>query len=199
MNKKLNTAAKLVALAGAFALTGCAFLPATVNPTYVPQANVQKIPGADKVTVDVIIKNEKKHKNEVSYKRDGFEIKMAGVYMNVAKVFRSSIDEALYKMGFNLGLGTTESKKVIVIVKKFYLPTYNGLFEDHFDGSMNMQVVVKSTSGNIIYTRDIVVNNIKSGYVIGGAGNAAQRLLSKGVNKLISDSTFIHALLDSAS
>ena len=52
MNKKLNTAAKLAALAGAFALTGCAFVPDTVHPQYIPQAGVRKIPGADKVVVD---------------------------------------------------------------------------------------------------------------------------------------------------
>ena len=79
MNRNLKTAATIAALGAAALLSGCAFVPMTVHSHYTPPANVAKVPGADKVVVDVVVKNEKKHKNEVSVTKDGYGFKMAGI------------------------------------------------------------------------------------------------------------------------
>lgn len=58
---------------------------ANVHPTYTPPANVEKVPGAEKIAVQVIVENKKKDGNEVSYKRDGFGIRMAAFWSRNGK------------------------------------------------------------------------------------------------------------------
>lgn len=199
MNRNLKTVAKLIAFAGAFALTGCAFVPMTVHSHYAPPANVAKVPGADKVVVDVVVKNEKKHKNEVSVTKDGYNISMAGVYMHVSKDFKTAIDKALMARGFKVS--NTGSAEVNVIVKSFFLKETNGWSRIKHIGNLNMLVNVKNSTGQNIYSSDVIVSNLRkntTGFTFSaGRSSSANELLNIGVNKLVSDDKFIHALMES--
>ncbi|EGQ63186.1 hypothetical protein GGI1_17683 [Acidithiobacillus sp. GGI-221] len=119
MNHKIKTAATLAAMGAAALLSGCAFVPMTVHSHYTPPAYVAKVPGADKVVVDVVVKNEKKHKNEISVTKNGYNVGMAGVYMHVDRDFKQAIDTALVARGFKIG--GSGSAEINVAVKTFFL------------------------------------------------------------------------------
>ena len=199
MNRKLKTAATITALGAAALLSGCAFVPMTVHSHYTPPANVAKVPGADKVVVDVVVKNEKKHKNEISVTKDGYNIGMAGVYMHVDKDFKRAIDKALAVRGFKVG--SAGGAEVNVIVKSFFLKETNEWSGIKRIANLNMFVDVTNDNGQNIYSGDIVVNNFRQklgAFSLSIGRNAsANGLLNTGVNKLVSDNKFIHALMES--
>ncbi|WP_031573495.1 YajG family lipoprotein [Acidithiobacillus thiooxidans] len=200
MNTNIKTAAKLAAFAGAFALTGCAFVPDTVHPTYTPPANVSKVPGADKVVVDVIVKNEKKRKNEVSVTKDGYGFKMAGVYMHVAKDVKTAIDKGLQAKGFTIS--NTGPTIVHVNVEKFYLTEHVYLTSEEHTGYLIWNVAVKNPHGKTIYSHSIKLTGVNhlEGFSFTDVGRSASAkvLLQSGVNALINNHEFIDALLASS-
>jgi hypothetical protein len=62
MNKNLKVSAVFVVMGISVLLSGCAaiaFVPGTVHPHYIRKHGIAKLPGASKVVVDVIVKNEK--------------------------------------------------------------------------------------------------------------------------------------------
>jgi uncharacterized lipoprotein YajG len=197
MNRNLKTAATIAALGAAALLSGCAFVPMTVHSHYTPPANVAKVPGADKVVVDVVVKNEKKHKNEISVTKDGYDIGMAGVYMHVDKDFKYAIDKALAVRGFKAG--SDGGAEISVTVKTFFLKETNGFSGITHIGNLNILVDVRNDNGQRTYSRDIVVNNFKQKLgawsLSTGRNSSANKLLNIGVNKLVSDDQFIHALM----
>ncbi|MGK9451708.1 YajG family lipoprotein [Acidithiobacillus caldus] len=193
MIRSLKTAAKITAFAGAFALTGCAFVPVTVHAHYQPPANLAKMPGADKVTVYVIVKNENKTGNRVSSKKDGFNISMAGVYMHVAKDFKAAITKALARRGFHIGEHRTVDVKVII--KRFYLPEQEGLVSQNYSGFASIYVTVYNLKGDSLYKNEINVADVHTSYLVGGASRTAKILMSSIVNKLVNDNAFISALM----
>ncbi|PKY09467.1 hypothetical protein B1757_14735, partial [Acidithiobacillus marinus] len=87
-NKWLKTAAKVAFLGVAFGLTGCAFVPDTVHNHYKALDSMTKVPGAENVTVTVIVHNHKKNHDLISQTQDGLGIDMAGVYLHIDKVFK---------------------------------------------------------------------------------------------------------------
>lgn len=195
MNKNLNTAAKLTAIAGAFALAGCAFVPASVHPTYESPVSVHKIPGANKVTVQIVVKNDKKQGNEVSYKRDGLGIRMAGVYTDVKKDFTDAITSALQAKGFAISQRNHE-RTVSVIVQHFMANYEEGIFELPYTGTFMANVFVSDVSGKTLFQRTFHIQKLKLGdYAIGGAGQASKKLLNMAVDKIVNNPAFLHALL----
>lgn len=199
MNRNIKTTATLAAMGAVALLSGCAFVPMTVHSHYTPPANVAKVPGADKVVVDVIVKNEKKHKNEISVTKDGYNIGMAGVYMHVNKDFKQAIDKALVSRGFMVG--SSGNAEINVTVKTFFLKETNEWSGIKRIGNLNMLVDVTNDNGQNIYSGDVVVSNFRQ--KLGtwstsmGRNSAANKLLNIGVNKLVSDNKFIHALMES--
>lgn len=199
MNRKIKTAATLAAMGAAALLSGCAFVPMTVHSHYTPPANVAKVPGADKVVVDVVVKNEKKHKNEISVTKNGYNIGMAGVYMHVDKDFKHAIDKALAVRGFKVG--SDGGAEVNVVVKSFFLKETNEWSGIKRIGNLNMLVDVTNDNGQNIYYGDIAVNNFRQklgAFSLSiGRNSSANELLNIGINKLVSDDKFIHALMES--
>ena len=200
MNRNIKTAAKLAALAGAFALTGCAFVPDTVHPQYIPQANVQKIPGADKVAVDVVVKNEKKHHNEISVTKNGYGMKMAGVYMHVAKDFKTAIDKALQARGFKTG--PNGNVTVDVVVKKFFLPEQMHWWSITHTGTSNIQVNVIH-HGKAYYSHSFIINNMNS-KIVGDFSHpslsadrhkSSSKLLDLSVEQIVNNRSFLSVLM----
>ena len=197
MNRNLKTAATIAALGAAALLSGCAFVPMTVHSHYTPPANVAKVPGADKVVVDVVVKNEKKHKNEVSVTKDGYGFKMAGVYMNISKDFKSAMDKALVARGFHIGKNGSDA--VDVTVKKFFLTEQMHFASEGHTGSLLWLVTVRNKLGKAIYATKISIAGLHhhEGFSFTSVGRSASAnaLLDSGVTKLMDDQLFIKALL----
>lgn len=199
MIRSLKTAVKISAFAGAFALTGCAAIPMTLNSHYTSPVNVTKVPGADKIVVDVIVKNEKKHKNEISVQKDSYGIPMAGVSMNVDKDFKRAIDKALLARGFKIG--TNGNTTVEVLVKKFFVSAHNGVWTSYHTGSLNLQAMVLDRLGHVTYSRSIIISHYyhKSSLLSTGISRSINGLLTDGINKMVNDNKFIQSLMESQS
>lgn len=201
MNRNIKTAAKLAALAGAFALTGCAFVPDTVHPQYIPQANVQKIPGADKVAVDVVVKNEKKHKDEVSPSKNGYDMTTAWVHMSVAKDFKDAIITALDARGFEAG--SNHGIVINVVIKKFFLKETNNFSGIVHNGSSRLVVDVLSRNRKVVLSKNIIVNNyvqkLSAWSSSGGRSSSVRGLLNATVDKLADDKKITDAILSVGS
>jgi uncharacterized lipoprotein YajG len=204
MNRNLKTAATLAALGAAALLSGCAFVPMTVHSHYTPPANVTKAPGAEKVTVDVIVKNEKKHRHEIGVTHDGYDIPMAGIYMHVSKVFTDAIDKALQAKGFDVS--QAGSPKVLVIVRNFHIHEEKHIWSTGHTGHGSMLVTVSDASGQVLYKHMVKVNHIyflikqdfsNMNLTSDGRSKAANILLEKMVDRLVDDSTFIATLIRS--
>lgn len=199
MNTNIKTVAKLAAFAGAFALTGCAFVPDTVHSTYTPPANVTKVPGADKVVVDLIVKNEKKHKDgQVSWIKNGYDMDAAGVYMHVSKDFKDAFDKALSAHGFRLG--ANGDRAVDVVIHGFFIRESNQWSGIYDSGFSNVLVQVKNQNGNILFSKDFHVDMKKTkevdpfGGLSEGQHKSASQFLSLIVDKITSDRGFLTSL-----
>ncbi|MBU2835282.1 hypothetical protein HF673_05640 [Acidithiobacillus thiooxidans] len=192
MNTNIKTAAKLAAFAGAFALTGCAFVPYDVHPTYNPPANVVKVPGADKVVVDVDVKDEKKHRKQVSYVVDAYGIETATVSMHVSRDFKSAIESALKARGYNVS--PSGDSKLVVVVKKFFFEPIAGILTGSEKGSAVLLVSVINAKGHKIYSTEVDQNYKESGLFLEDHGETARRLMNDSINKLFSNRHFITAL-----
>ncbi len=195
MNRNLKTAATIAALGAAALLSGCAFVPMTVHSHYTPPANVAKVPGADKVVVDVVVKNEKKHKNEISVQKDAYGIPMAGVSMPVDKDFKRAIDKALVARGFKIG--ENGNTTVEVLVKKFFVPAHAGMWTSNHTGSLNLQVRVLNGLGRVTYSKSIIISRYyhNSSFLSTGIYGSINGLLNDGISKMVNEDQFIHALM----
>ncbi|WCE95292.1 YajG family lipoprotein [Acidithiobacillus ferriphilus] len=193
--KNLKMAAKLIAFAGAFALTGCAFVPDTVHNHYTPPTSVNRVPGAEHVSVSVTVTNEKTRHNKVSVTLDGYGIPMAGVYMHVARDFKHAIDDALVARGFTIGDGGAQ---VHVVIKHFYLPEHvHWTYESH-TGHVSLEVRVMNTA----YRQRIEISKFSSDGDSGlssafsaDRSTATNALMSASVNRLTSRPAFIAAVM----
>ena len=75
-------------------LSGCALTKDYVSLSYVPQANVAKIDGADAVTVSLDVKDVRTIQDKVSAKKNGFGMEMAAIIAkeDVARTVKSAIE-----------------------------------------------------------------------------------------------------------
>ncbi|MDX5935524.1 YajG family lipoprotein [Acidithiobacillus thiooxidans] len=200
MNTNIKTAAKLAAFAGAFALTGCAYIPRNVHPTYVPTAQVQKIPGAEDVKLTVVVHNDKKHhdKDLVSYTIAPAGFETAGVYMHVAKDFKAALSAALKDRGFHVVKAST--KVVKLDINHFWFKAHTGWAVGHQTSYVSYAVSVISNH-KIIFTEK---NNFHyNGGVYGGnfhvddenRAGEAKHLLNETINRIIDNHRLIDVLL----
>ena len=197
MNRNLKTAAAIAALGAAALLSGCAtvaFVPGTVHPHYMREPSVTEVTGADKVVVDVIVKNEKQHHNEVTAKKDGLGIPMAGIYMPVAKDFKQYIEEALRERGFKTG--RSENKIVYVVIKGFFVSNHVHLLSVNYTGRLLMTYSVKSSDGKVISAGDVKIDDRKFHHHFYSTGSRdTSELMSGGIQKMVNNSQFIDALM----
>lgn len=107
MANKISLTTKALGFAATISLTGCAFVPVTVHPIYMPTKAVMKVPGAKAVTVSVTVQNLKKHPKVVSMTLNSFGVPVSPVYMHVSKDFYTAFTRALEARGFTV---TKDSK-----------------------------------------------------------------------------------------
>ncbi|MFA7495873.1 MAG: YajG family lipoprotein [Acidithiobacillus sp.] len=195
MNTNLKTIAKIAAFAGAFALTGCAFVPVNVSPTYHPDHKETKIQGAESVSVNVVVENKKKHHDLISVKHNITRFRFAGIYMHVAQDFNKAITKTLEDRGFNVSPNGKETVKVVIT--KFYMPEYEGWFGQSYKGLAKFSVTIYNSKNEIVYNKDIQPKEVHTYYYIGGASRSANVLMNKTVNQLVNDPSFISALMNS--
>ena len=199
MSRKTSLAAKGAILLAAAMLTGCAFVPDTVHPTYKPATNVTKVPGADAVDLAVSVKNEKLHHKTVSITLDGYGIPMAGVYMDVAKDFRNAFDTALEDRGFVIK--HSSDNKLDVAVIHFYLKEQQHFSAPSHTGYAKLNVSITHNKHQIFaHTFTTRTKYWQNGIAITSIGRqkTAEMTMNKIVNQIVTDPQVIDALFRAA-
>lgn len=200
MNKRILAIASCVAV---ITLSGCALTTDRVDLKYNPQQGVAQIPGANNVTVNVQVADQRQDKNKVSSKKNGFGMEMAPILASedVAVTVRKAIEQELRARGFQLG-SDSALVQIAADLTRFYNDHKMGFFAGDAVADLNMSVTVKSRKGDLLYTRQVIAQGIEPNTQIMSGENARlalNRALENGMKSLFDDQVFLAALVASSA
>ncbi|MBU2736372.1 hypothetical protein HAQ00_11735 [Acidithiobacillus caldus ATCC 51756] len=190
---------KSLTLLTAAALGGCGFLPDHVHPVYTP-TNTTKIRAARNVALAVHAVNDNPTGNKISVTKNGYDIPVSNVYINISKDFSSAIKKGLRSDGFNINKNS--DVKLIATVQYLYSHESNGWSGIKQNASGKVMVQVSSNSG-YLFRKLFEVNGIelKRNNLFGyGAfrSKIATELVNDMVNQIVTDPQVIDALFRAA-
>ena len=200
MNSRLLIAGMLACAA---ALSGCALTTDRIDLSYAQQAGVGVLVGAEDVTVNVQVEDQRQDKSKVSSKKNGFGVEMAPIVANedVAITIRRAIQQELTARGF--GLGADDALVHIQAdLTRFYNDHKTGFFAGDAVADINLRVAVQSTSGEQLFAKQVAAQGIEPNTQLMTGNNARlalNRALENGMKVLFEDQAFIAALLASSS
>ena len=180
-------------------LSGCALTTEQIELNYSQQAGVAKVAGAENVSVNVQVADQRLDKSKVSSKKNGFGMEMAPITAaeDVAVTVRKAIEKELQARGFQLG-SDTALVKVAADVTRFYNDHKMGFFAGDAVADLNMSVTVKSQNGALLFSKQIIAQGMEKNTQLATGNNARlalDRALENGMKMLFEDQAFISALL----
>jgi uncharacterized lipoprotein len=183
-------------------LSGCASTKGYVSLSYVPQANVVKINGADVVTVHVDVTDLRSMKDKVGAKRSNLApgMDMAAIIAteDVADTLKRAIEVELANRGFRIGGG---GMAVAAELSKFYNDFKTGFWSGSAVAEVIMNVQVTKADGSIGFSRLVTGAGGRENLQLGSASNAKVALdaaLKDALGKLFGNTAFVEALLQAA-
>jgi uncharacterized lipoprotein len=199
MNGKTLAFACCVAMAS---LSGCALTTEQIEIGYTQQTGISKIAGAENVSVNVQVTDQRLDKSKVSSKKNGFGMEMAPITASedVAVTIRKAMEKELQARGFQLG-SDAALVKVAADVTRFYNDHKTGFFSGDAVADLNMSVTVKSKSGALLFSKQIVAQGKEANTQLATGNNARialERALESGMKTLFEDQAFLSALLASS-
>lgn len=185
-----------VALLALNFITGCALTEDHIRLSYVPQQDVSRVAGAGNVPVQTVVTDDRAIKNKVSCKKNGYGMEMAAIIAddNVSNVIRSAIELELDNRGFPV---KTNGVPVLISLSKFYSDFKIGFWSGTAVAEITMEVQVKDTKGNYIFSRLITGEGTEPNCQLASGSNAKLALdaaLQDAVGRLFKDKAFIEAL-----
>ncbi len=183
-------------------LSGCALTTENIDLSYTPQPGVAKIAGADNITVSVQVNDQRQDRsNKVSSKKNGFGMEMAPILANedITVTIRRAIEQELQSRGFSVANESVVS--ILAEVTRFWNDHKTGFFSGDAIADLNMSVLVKDKSANILYSRNLQAQGIEPNTQLMNGNNARLALndaLEKGMKSLFEDRTFVSALIHDA-
>jgi len=182
-------------------LNSCAVTEEKINIDYISQKDVPHVEGAEKVTVIVNVSDVRSIKDKVSCKKNGYGIEMGSIKSNenIADIVKSAINEEIRKRGFNINDG---SVTVGVELTRFYNDFKVGFFSGNADAEIIFNIQVRKSNGDIKYAKAFTELHSEKGIMLSLGHNAKialDKALKNGVVKLMSDDSFIKAILNSGS
>jgi len=161
------------------------------------------MPGANKVSVAVQVADLRQDKGKVSSKKNGYGMEMAPIVAteDVAVTIRRAIEQELRARGFQLAAGTA-LVQIAVDLTRFYNDYKTGFFAGDAVADLNMSVTVKSSKGELLYTRQVIVQGVEQNVQLATGDNARlalNRALENGMKTLFEDQAFLAALVPSAA
>ena len=194
--------ARALAFAGCVAvasLSGCALTTEQIELNYTQQAGVAKVAGAENVSVNVQVADQRLDKSKVSSKKNGFGMEMAPITAaeDVAVTVRKAIEKELQARGFQLG-SDAALVKVAADITRFYNDHKMGFFAGDAVADLNLSVTVKSKSGALLYAKQIIAQGKEANTQLATGNNAKlalDRALENGMKMLFEDPAFLSALL----
>lgn len=182
--------------------SGCALTTEQVELNYAQQAGVSRIAGAEAVAVNVQVADQRLDKSKVSSKKNGYGMEMAPITAaeDVAVTVRKAIEKELQARGFQLGSDAARVR-IAADLTRFYNDHKIGFFAGDAVADLNMSVTVKSSSGALLFSKQIVAQGMEKNTQLASGKNARialERALENGVKALFEDRTFVSALLASS-
>lgn len=200
MNIRILAIASCVAVSS---LSGCALTTDRIELQYNQQQGVAQIPGANNVSVNVQVADQRQDKSKVSSKKNGFGMEMAPILAieDVAVTVRRAIEQELRARGFQLG-SDAALVQIAADLTRFYNDHKTGFFAGDAVADLNMSVTVKSKKGDLLYTRQVIAQGIEPNTQLMSGENARlalNRALENGMKSLFEDQAFLAALVASSA
>lgn len=200
MNKSILVIASCMAV---LTLSGCALTTDRIELQYNRQQGVSQIPGANSVSVNVQVVDQRQDKSKVSSKKNGFGMETAPILAteDVAITVRRAIEQELRTRGFQLG-SDTALIQIASDLTRFYNDHKTGFFAGDAVADLNMSVTVKSKKGDLLYTRQVIAQGIEANTQLMTGENAKlalNRALENGMKSLFEDQAFLTALVNSSA
>ncbi len=191
-----------VCLAAA-SLSGCALTTEQIAIGYTQQQGVNKIRGADKVSVNVVVVDQRSDKSKVGSKKNGYGMEMAPIVVSedVATTIRNAIEQELIARGFQLDKNMA-LVKIAADVTRYYNDHKMGFFSGDAIADLHLSVTVVSKSGSQLYSKPIVAQGTEPNTQLATGNNARLalgRALENGVKILFDDPAFNAALVASSN
>lgn len=199
----MNKSILLIASIAVASLSGCALTTDQIQLQYVQQQGVSQTPGANNVTVNVQVSDQRQDKSKVSSKKNGFGIEMAPIIAteDVAITVRKAIEQELRTRGFQLG-SNAALVQIAADLTRFYNDHKTGFFAGDAIADLNMSITVKSKNGDLLYSRQVVAQGIEPNTQLMSGENARlalNRALENAMKSLFDDQAFLTALVASSS
>ncbi|MGE5320992.1 MAG: YajG family lipoprotein [Hyphomicrobiaceae bacterium] len=189
--------------AAVVSLSGCALTTEQIELNYAQQADAPRVTGAENVSVNVQVSDQRLDKSKVSSKKNGFGMEMAPITAteDIAVTVRKAIEKELLARGFTLGADTA-LVKVAADVTRFYNDHKMGFFAGDAVADLNMSVTVKSKRGALLFSKQIVAQGMEKNTQLATGNNAKlalERALENGMKTLFEDPAFLSALMAAAA
>lgn len=183
-------------------LSGCALTTEQVELNYTQQTGVSRLAGADAVSVNVQVTDQRLDKSKVSSKKNGYGMEMAPITAaeDVAVTVRKAIEKELQARGFQLG-SDAALVRIAADLTRFYNDHKMGFFAGDAVADLNMSVIVKSKSGALLFSKQIIAQGMEKNTQLASGNNAKialERALESGMKTLFDDQAFLSALLASS-
>ena len=196
MSKKILTIASCVMV---IAMSGCALTTDRIELQHSAKPGIEKIQGAESVSVRVQVADHRQDKSKVSSKKNGFGMEMAPILAveDVAVTVRRAIEAELRARGFQLG-SDTALVQIAADLVRFYNDHKLGFFAGDAVADLNMTVTVKSSNGEQRYSRQVVAQGVEPNTQLMTGENARlalNRALENGMKTLFEDQAFLVALV----
>lgn len=196
MNIKIIAIASCVAVAS---LSGCALTTDRIELQYTQQQGVVPIPGANNVSVNVQVVDQRQDKSKVSSKKNGFGIEMAPILAteDVTATISRAMEQELRARGFQLN-SDAALVQIAAGLTQFYNDHKVGFFAGDAVADLNMSVTVKSKKGDLLYVRQVIAQGIEPNTQLMTGENARlalNRALENGMKSLFEDQAFLAALV----
>jgi len=197
-----NTLAFACCMAAA-SLSGCALTTEQVELNYTQQAGVSKVAGADTVSVNVQVTDQRLDKSKISSKKNGYGMEMAPITAteDVAVTVRKAIEKELQARGFQPG-SDAALVRIAADITRFYNDHKMGFFAGDAVADLNLSVIVKSKSDTLLYSKQIIAQGMEKNTQLASGNNAKialERALENGMKTLFDDRAFVSALLASTA
>lgn len=183
-------------------LSGCALTTEQIELNYTQQAGVSRIAGAESVSVNVQVADQRLDRSKISSKKNGYGMEMAPITAteDVAVTVRKAIEKELQARGFQLG-SDAALVRIAADITRFYNDHKIGFFAGDAVADLNMSVTVKSGSGVLLFSKQIVAQGMEKNTQLASGKNAKlalERALENGMKTLFEDQAFVSALMASS-
>ena len=191
------------AATAALFLCGCALTTERISLQYTPSSSVAQVPGANSISVNVKVLDQRQDKSRVSVKKNGFGMEMAPILANEdpSVTIRRAIEQELTARGFRLSPNTA-SIQISCDLTRFYNDHKTGFFAGDAVAELNMQVMVLAKDGRQLFTRSLAAQGIEPNTQLMNGNNAMIALnlaLSNGMKALFQDQAFLASLASSGT